>query len=245
MENKVGKSRSAVIYIPVAALLIVFLSIFGISVFLRITLIEVDGARRYTEDEIIQAAGIMMGENVLFVNILEAQGRIEREFLYISEVRIRRVPPGTIRIYVEEREPVAWLRVSGAVAVIDSAGIVHQRTNVLPPGLIELRGIVPTTAEEGNLLRIESGAAALNDMLTVLEAIEEAGIGGDVTFIEMDNIVGITFGYRGRFRVEVGDSRGIQHKLQGLPDLAQTAPDHVTGRLVMVHEHEWRWIPDR
>ena len=40
--------RSAVLYTPIATLLIILLVIFGISVFFRVSSIEVKGAQKYT-----------------------------------------------------------------------------------------------------------------------------------------------------------------------------------------------------
>ena len=59
------KSKSAVVYIPTAVILILFLMAFGVSVFLKIINIEVIGASVYTKEEIITASGITKGDNML------------------------------------------------------------------------------------------------------------------------------------------------------------------------------------
>lgn len=245
------KSTSAAVYVSVAALAIVFLSIFGISTFMRVMYIEVTGASIYTDDEIVLASGISPGSNLLFLNAGAAAQRISGAMPYISEIKISRVMPAAVRIEVTESLALAAISYQGGILVIDSGGRILQRTDTVPSGLIEIRGFIPVDPETGSVLKTElGGEMRLRHLTDILEAMEKTGIYNDVSYIDVESIANISFGYAGRFKVILGSSSSALHKLSRLPGSIDTidetrSPDE-TGVIDMSDPSgEWRFTPDR
>lgn len=245
------KSRSAAIYIPVAALLIILLAVLGTSAFMRVMRVEVDGASRYTEEEIITASGISSANNLLFVDAGAVSKKIYGQLPYVSEIKISRVLPDTIRIDVRESSAFASVSYQGSFLLIDSAGRVLQSVEKIPPGLIEVLGFSPVDPEAGKALKSETGDEMRFQYLTeMLSAIEKAGIRGDISYIDMSSIANISLGYVGRFKVVVGSTTNVQHKLSRLPGSVETinetnSPDE-TGVIDMSDlTGEWRFNKDR
>jgi len=211
-------SKSAAIYIPIGALVIILLTILGISSFLSITDIEVIGATRYTADDIISVSGIGTGDNLLFLDTEFAERRIITAMPFVSTVSISRIPPNSVLIEVSESVPIAAVSARGDILVIDSSGRILEQVNRMPEGIIEIRGITPVDAAPGMLLRTApEGEMQLQYMRDVLVALEREGITDDVSYLDVTHIAQINFGYMGRFRVILGDPSNLRQKLELLP----------------------------
>jgi len=234
MENRKQRrvSRSAMMYIPFGVLLVAIISIMGISSFLRIMVIEVEGATRYSSAEIISASGIGVGDNLLFLDTDAAQRRIMLAMPFIREVNVLRALPDGIMIEIFESEPIASIEDSGDLLIIDVTGRILERTDKAPDGLIEVRGITPLDPVEGGQLRTAPGGEMqLQYMRDVLSAMERERIVQDVTFLDITHISQINFGYLGRFRVILGGPSNIRGKLEALPRVIDTIAEDISATI--------------
>jgi len=229
-------------YIPVAALLIAILTIFGISVFLRIAEVEVTGTLMYTQEEIVSISGILPGDNMVLLDRNIITQRIMEELPYISDVRISRTWPDMVRIEVTESMAIASIPYQRSVLIIDSAGRVLEERDKAPTGLIAIRGIEPEGPVPGILLRAESNAQAwVNTLITVLTAIETAGIQDDVPELDITNPINITMRYLGRITVRLGSVDDIQNKLNLLPEAIEAIAQNQRGTFDMRDSSPSNW----
>ena len=250
-KNRVRrKSSSATFYVPFAVVFVAFLTVLGVSVFLRIVEIEVIGASLYNGEDLIKASGIVIGDNLLFLDINAAQQGIYRTMPYINDVIIEYRLPDKVIISVSETTALAVIDDLGSAVVIDSSGKVLERLDAKPAGLIETRGYTPGSAIVGSDLKaIPGDETRLRYMLDILAAIEIEGIQDDVTVIDVTNIAYISFVYLGRFTVIVGTPENVGLRLIKLPDIIAD----VEGReprdenyIIHIREREEiRVIPDR
>jgi len=243
-------SKSAAVYIPIAVLLIILLTVLGTSGFLRIVEIEIEGANIYKNDEIIVASGISLGDHLLFVDRNAAARRIEQALPFINGATVSRKPPGAIYIEVTESSALAYIVVYDEALVIDSSGRVLDRKVTRPAGLIEIRGFTPGEAVEGSKLKaVQGGEYELNIMLDVLAAFERERMEHDVSYLDVTYITQIEFDYRGSYRVAFGSPNNLRQKLQSLPvavtEVESQYPDGVTGTLKAEPTGAWLFTLDK
>ena len=216
------KSNAALLYKTICVLLIIGLMILGISVFTVANNIEVIGVRKYTEKQVIEASGFNTGDNLLFLDIENAELRIQTILPHISEVKISAKFPDTIRIEVVESTPIATVRYRNGILVIDSAVRVvevYTNENNVPRGLIEIRGFTPMSAVMGSKLKAElTGESQLRYLGDILTAIEIEGLDNNISYIDISNITNITFNYTDRFRVVLDSPSNIAVNLSILKD---------------------------
>jgi len=248
-KNLRRMSKSAAVYIPFGALLIIALTILGTSGFLRVMQIEVAGESMYPENEIIIASGVSRGDNLLFVDTAAAARRIKAAMPYVSEASLTRLPPDKVRIEVTESIALATVTYQFETLVIDLSGRVLQRGGEIPQGLIEVRGFSPGDVVEGAALRAQTGSETyLQFLLDVLAAIEKEGIQDGVSYLDMTNISNITFGYRELYRVILGAPNNLRSKLSSLPGaiagVEKMEEASVTGTFRVEDSGEWRWNKD-
>ena len=250
MKKHRRKSKSAVVYIPIAILTVALLGVLGISAFLRIIEIEVVGARRYSKEEIIRASGISIGDNILFINTDNAINKIKATLPYVKEVIIEYDIPDTVHISISEAEAFATIMDSGGLLVIDAAGRVLDKTEVAPDNLIDIKGFTPNNSTIGNALRAFAGdETRLRYLKEVLEAIETEGIGSEISTIDVSSIANISFRYRGRFTVMLGTTDNIRYKFGTLAviveEIETNSPVNVTGTIYLSAGGPARWQEDR
>ena len=70
--------------------LVVVATIFVMSVFFRITNIQVEGNSHYTDEEIIRAIDIEEGDNLFFFDRFAALSRVFAKLPYVEEVSVER-----------------------------------------------------------------------------------------------------------------------------------------------------------
>ena len=213
-----GYRRGVAIYAPVAALLVLFIIIFGVSVFFRVTDIEVIGSARYTDDEIIVASGVETGDNLFLLNGDAAARRITAAMPYISDVRIGMKIPDTAVLEVTESVAFAAVQIGNDYWKVDSAGRILERTDYAgSSGLIRVTGLTLSSPKEGSKVAVDSAYdTQLGYTLDVLAAIDSAEISDDVSALDVTNISAITFVYKNTVTVRFGGGDNAEFKVTKL-----------------------------
>lgn len=111
-KRKRGRRRFGLLFKLLCVLAVVVALTVGATVFFRVEAIAVSGNSRYHQQEIIDATGIQMGDNLFQMNKFELERQVEQALPYIEDVRIRRSLPSTVVVTVTEWDAVA--RVQGA-----------------------------------------------------------------------------------------------------------------------------------
>ncbi len=222
------RRRGAVIYTPIAALLIIIIVIFGVSIFFRISDIEVKGAKKYTVQQIMSASGIKIGDNLVFIDSGAVEQNIKVNLPYLSDVEIDKIVPDRVEILVTESQPLAVVSFKSSWWILDQQARVLEKTDSdTAAGKIEVTGISPTAVPKGLPISVnDSEQTKLSYLVSVLTAIQNAGIAGDVKILDVSNIGGISFSYLGRFSVILGSGENADYKMAKLHEVvAELKPD--------------------
>jgi len=225
-------SKSSTIYIALGVLLIAVMTIAGTSAFMSATDFIVDGASVYTADEIVEASGLSVGDNLLFINAQNASQNIRELLPFVNAVHITRKLPDTIHIEITESIAIAYIFFAGEYYIIDSSGRVLERIEsredslltITNEKLIEIRGVEIEETPVGRNLRAVFGTETkLQYMLDVLIGLEREELEHDVSFLDVSNIVNVHFNYLGIYNVILSGTTNlrpsnIRHNLATLVD---------------------------
>ena len=113
-------------FLPLLRILL-FLLICGalaaaMTVFFKVEEVSVSGNSRYTAQEVVEASGVALGDNLYLLNKDEIVARLTRELPYLSQVRIRRQLPSTLTVEVTETQAAAAVESGGTVWLISGQG---------------------------------------------------------------------------------------------------------------------------
>jgi len=212
------KKRRSAIYAPLSFIIICAVLVFAMSVFFRVSMIEVVGNEKYTADEIILAAGIEEGDNLFFINRFSAISRLFSRLPYVEEAAISRSLPNRLLIEVTESDAVAYLVAEDGYWSVDrSCKLLSRISTEDAEELIEVIGLTPVAPEVGQTVAAGEGEQSKVTFLSaILNQIVYLKMGKDIEQIDMSNVANPTFDYLGRFTVKLGNNEDVAYKFQVL-----------------------------
>lgn len=222
------KKRKRSMLAPLSFLLVCVAIVFGMGVFFRVQTIEVQGAASYSDEEVIEASGIDIGDNLFFINRFSASSRIFSRLPFVEEASIERSFPKTVIITVEESFALAYVdwenqswMMTGNCKMLGTASWEQLE------GLIHVVNVTPLPPTVGEPMTVDpQESLKLTYLQDLLHEMQRADMTGDVTQVDMRNAADPTFEYLGRFTVKMGPNDNTEYKLRMLLSaVAQMEPD--------------------
>ena len=210
--------------------------VLAMSVFFKVDVIKVSGAKAYSEWDVREASGIEIGDNLLTFSEPRASGQIQAKLPYVNEVRIGIKLPDTVIIYIEELEVAYAAKCSNGIWwLITSEGrVVEQIDDVRAESYTQIEGITldnpvvnesavaledspqgidPSQSTEETQVVTVTNAQRLSAALTILQALENNGIVGEAASVNVTNLNAIVLWYGTRFQVNLGDISNVDVKI--------------------------------
>lgn len=227
-----GGVRSA-LYGPVAFLVICAALVFAMSIFFRVSRLEVVGHAYYTAEEVERASGIEEGDNLFFINRFTAVSRIFARLPYVETASVTRYLPNRVVIEVTESQAIAYVTVESELWVIDRNGkVLTQGGAAEAATLIEITGLTPQNPTVGEVIDPgEDAAAKLPYLAELLDQIQERGLQAGVTAIDMTDASAPTLSYIGRFTVRFGPQADTEYKFGKLLSAVEQLTDGDRGTI--------------
>lgn len=216
-QGKKRKTRSA-LYAPLSFIVICAALVFGLSVFFRVSGIEVSGNEIYSVEEIIGASGIEEGDNLFFINRFTAYSRIKSRLPYVESVQIYRSLPNKVVIEITESEAIAYVSAEDGLWAIDrSCKLLSQVSQAEVSALIRIDGLTPIAPAEGETVAPgEAEEPKVKYLSHILDQIYALDLRRDITYIDMANVASPSFDYLDRFTVKLGPDDEVAYKFQVL-----------------------------
>lgn len=239
------RRNNGALYITVIVALMLIAVIMGLSVFFKVSVIDVTGVSMYTSEDVVTASGIEQGDSIFFVNQSTAAIKIKKALAYADEVRIFRKLPDTVTISVTESYPIASVSSGGNWWIIDKNAKILEKTDTNGAAdTIEIRGTEPVMPVVGDVLALgDEGSVQLTYLKSTLSEILSAGIQNDITWLDVSNISNIQFDYLGRFTISLGKGDKLDDKFWMLEKVVTDREDYEKGSIDLSKENEGHFIP--
>jgi len=230
--------RRGSILAPISFILIVAAIIFGMGVFFRVQTIEVYGAKTYSDEEIIEASGVEIGDNLFFINRFSASSLIFTKLPFIEEASIERIMPNQIVITVSESSAMAYIDWVGTKWMMTAnCKMLGSGTDAELDGLIQVLNIDPAKdsdgsykLEAGTILEVDTGERLkLTYLQELLHSFEALDMTRDVERLDLENPANPTFRYLDRFTVKMGPNDNTDYKLRLLLSAVTQMESDLTG----------------
>lgn len=198
-----SKGRFAFLYKLLAFVVTCTAIALALTLFFRIRTINVSGNSRYDREVIIQAAQVKEGDNLFLLNKYDAAARIRKTLPYVETVQFRRTLPDTLSIVVTEcTSPAAVIQDGQAYLLCDKGIIVDQVSPAAAKKLMQVQGLtLIDPAVGGEAVAAEGQTLTLEQLLSLLQALDERSLAGDVQSIDLSDPSQITLRYLDRFDV--------------------------------------------
>ena len=216
-QRRTRKKRNA-LFAPLSFLIICAALVFGLSVFFRVSTIEVEGNSLYTAEEIIEASGIEQGDNLFFINRFTAISRIFSKLPYVEKAVINRSLPNRLVIVVTESQAIACVAAEDGTWAIDrGCKLLSKVGGDELRGLIRIEGLTPIAPEAGQVIAPgEAESPKVSYLSAILTQIDTLGLRDNISYIDISGISNPSFDYLGRFTVKLGSFENTEYKFQCL-----------------------------
>lgn len=204
-KRKRRRSRFGVLFTLLCAVAVVAALTFGATVFFQVETIAVTGNSRYTQEEIIAASGVQVGDNLFRMNKKQISQQILHQLPYVESVSILRGLPSTLTFQVTEWDAVAQVEVyaqgqsqdSGEEgetqqAAAQQAWLISVGGKLLEPvsasrtAPISVTGLTALAPEAGSMLAVpQDQQSKLTALTNVLEQLQEQDMMSRVTSIDL------------------------------------------------------------
>lgn len=198
----------------------------------------VSEAGGYSSEQIVQALGVNLEENIFSFDPASKAAALEQVFPMLENIRVERDYPGTVVIQVTEAQPAYTMQTSGGWLTLSASLKILSSDGVQPAGLPTLYGGEPVSQTPGTQLSFEQSAPAssaasdsaasysasgtaeeagdkrLDSLNTLLAALDALGMRGDVTRIEFADPEEMSFLYQDRISVLLGTLNELDYKLK-------------------------------
>ena len=198
----------------------------------------VSGAERYTDQEIIQAAGVSQGDNLFRLDWGGVSSRILSRLPYVETVNLRPSLPDTLLITVTECRAALWLAGEDGDWLLSPAGKVLESVPAGTARGIALTGLEAVGLTAGSSLRVpQEQQLRLDGLLELLSALERGGLTDKVSAIDLTSPVRTVMTYdAGRFTVRLPVSGDFDYLLRALEETISTLESGVTGTMDLTVE---------
>ena len=213
-KNRYHQGRRHQSFVPVILLVSLLAMLLGMSAFFRVTNISVQGTSYYTQEQISEASGIKMGASLLLLSPSKVALNICGELMFVKEVRIDKLYPGTVQITVTESMPVAYIRDNVDFWTMDSDGqILEQTTSDAVADLIGVRGIQQPVLKAGERVSSAYNADIADTVGHVLQALLARTYSFKPAWIDVTDIGNITVNCGEDYTIALGSDDRLEEKL--------------------------------
>ena len=226
------KRHFGFLYKLLAFLALLVALVMGATVFFRVEEIVVAGNVRYTQQEIVDASGVLLGDNLFGMNKFDTARQIRRELPYVEAVNIRRGWPDALIITVTECLPAARVAGEDGEWLISRSGKVLELVEQADTWVTRVDGIRIVQPEPGLPLVVQEGQQARCDgLLALLQALDRCGITQKVTWIDMTSPSRTRMDFDGRFTVKLPVNGDFDYLLGAMDKAVATLEEYETGTL--------------
>ncbi len=177
--------------------------------------VKVVGNFLYTEQQIVDASGISLGENLAVIQKAKTAGLIMKNLPFVDRVHIERVLPDTVVIYVAEADSSFAVRDKRGRYFLVTGGVVTEELDVLSVnGYPIVEGLNVITISVGDMLTTcVENPDAVAAARSILSLMDSYGVTGGVKKINVEVLIDVSMNYDGRFDVYFGDVGDIDRKV--------------------------------
>ena len=236
--------RFGVLYKLLTLVVVCAAAVLALTLFFKVESVEVTGNSRYSAQEIQDACGVSLGDNLYLLSKPDMVQRLHQQLPYIDEVRITRRLPNTLCIQVTEFSTVYAMEQEGTVWLLTSGGkIVETAAERGDTPIIDgCELLAPSLGGDVSFaLELQNRQESLFALLTALESAE---LTGDVRAIHLGDPTVLSMDYTERFTVEMPYGADYPRLLRYLTLVIEELETNLTGVIDLTRDGEPHFRPN-
>ena len=185
--------------------------VLSLTVFFNIEQITVVGTDRYEQQDLVQATGVALGDNLFRINKEQIRGNL-MAFPYIENVKISRKYPPALLVEVTQAKQMAAIKADGLYVLLSDQGRILETQLTEPPdGVLVVTGFT-VPGQPGEMMG-EDQQENLLMIRYLLDAMEKTSFTG-VQELDLSDRLNMVINYENRIRLELGSEGELDYKLR-------------------------------
>lgn len=214
VSRKKRRRNMSLYYFIVVVFVIMALIFLSLTVFFNIKKIDITGTDLYTDEQIVQIAGLSDDDNLFRIDTDQMKSDILSSFPYLEDITIKRKLPSTLQFTAVQAVPMANVQNDdGTFCVISTTGRIVE-TGVLDKkeGLVTVSGMDLKVKDLGKTYEDKDSmkTTILNQILSEINALGMT----KMNTINLKDRTNIKMKYDGRLDIEVGSSVDLSFKIR-------------------------------
>ena len=232
---------------PLSVLLTAVAVVAALTMFFKVSTVEVTGSSRYRDGEVAAASGVELGDNLVLLDKYRIAQRIYTELPYVTEARINRKFPSTLVLEVTETTAVASIQGAGGYWLL-SAGekLLEAVDETGAQDYLRITGLEAVNPAVSARLELpEDSPITLERLGQLLSAMERLEMLGRADGLDLSDRSDLVLGYDGRFQVIISYDADFDYKLLCMLEAVKCLEPNERGtiRLNMKEANKAHFIP--
>lgn len=227
------RRRNMSLYYFIAVVFIIMALIFlSLTVFFNIKKVDIKGTDLYTDEQIIQIAGLSDNDNLFRIDTDKMKSDILSSFPYLEDITIKRKLPSTLQFTAVQAVPMANIQnKDGTFCVISTTGRIVE-TGVLDKkaDLVTVSGMDLKVKDLGKTYE-DKDSMKTTILGQILSEINTLGM-TSMNTIDLSDRTNIKMTYDGRLDIEVGSSVDLAFKIRYVEAVIQKLSPTYQGTLI-------------
>ena len=214
VSRRKRRRNMSLYYFIVVVFVIMALIFLSLTVFFNIKKIDVSGTDLYTDEQIIQIAGVTSDDNLFRIDTDQMKADILSSFPYLEDITIKRKFPSTLNFIAVQAVPMANIQnEDGTFCVISTTGRIVE-TGVLnkKAGLVTVTGMDLKVKDLGKTYE-DKDSMKTTILSQILSEINILGM-TNMNTINLSDRTNIKMTYDGRLDIEIGSSVDLGFKIR-------------------------------
>lgn len=217
----------------------------ALTLFFKADVIIVEGNTKYTDDQVIEASGLQIGDNLYLMNKYAHAQEIFRKLPYVERASINRKLPDTLIIEVHECAAAAAVPGQSGTWLMSVHGKLLEQPEKLPENCVRVSGCqIVDPMESGEAAVSEEEAYKLEALKELLLAAEEKRMLAEMESVDLGDNSCLQFSYAGRFTVKLPWNADIAYKLESLATVVDYLELNETGVINLITDGKASFIPE-
>ena len=214
-KRKVRKSFIFVMLLFIVSILVIL----STTVLFPINNINVEySGKKYTQKEILSAANVSIGENMLMLSESEVQKRVSTKLTYIGQVELQKKFPDTVVLKPIETTASICLKSGKQYLLLDSNYKLLEIIKKPNKKLTAINGLELEKIELGKTVKVKS-QEEYQYVKIIQEKLKKTNL--KINYIDVKNSSDVTVYLDKRFKIQLGTFVDLEEKLNFSVDMLE------------------------
>lgn len=226
-QKKARKRRLIAWFIFIMFLLLAVGVVLSLTVLFPIKNISFSGSKIYTEQQIFDASGIKLEDNLFTVSKKDTLDKLREKLPFIETVEFKRTLPDTLNVTVSDAKKYACYQSGDKYYTVSHKGWVLEETEERTENvfLVIVEDIECSVGKE-LIYKNDKTKSLIDEIVNYLNSEEIS-----IDYVDVSNELNLKVGVEARFEVEFGNDNFLESKIKHLNGMIDGIEENKSGTI--------------